>query len=97
MPSFTAHEIPRGQRWPCVDNLLLKTLLRVLFLRQVSPCLRLSVCTSPFMSQFGPEATPARGETIAFARQHDGLALANQMLPRLLCPQTFADQPAIAQ
>ena len=44
-----------------------------------------------------PEAKAARDETIAFARKHDSLALANRMLPRLLCPQTLADKPAIAE
>ena len=44
-----------------------------------------------------PEAKQARDEMMFFARQHDGLAVAEKMLPKLLCERTRETKPEVVE
>ena len=43
------------------------------------------------------EAKVARDQMIAFVRENDGLAVANRMLPKLLCDQTRVNKPEVVE
>lgn len=58
------------------------------FARQFSLRLRGLILCDTRADADSPEAKKVRDEMMLFAREHDGLAVADKMLPKLLCDQT---------
>jgi 3-oxoadipate enol-lactonase len=67
------------------------------FARQFPARLRALILCDTRADADSPEAKVARDEMIAFAEQHDGVTVAERMLPKLLCDQTRTDKPEVVE
>lgn len=67
------------------------------FARQFPDRMRALILCDTRADADSPSAKATRDEMIAFALQHDGLAVANRMLPKLLSDQTRVEHPEVAE